>query len=294
MKNKSKNWILYSGITTVLLGIAILLLNQNQYYNSRLNMEINFITLLFFSIIIAPVFEELAFRGYFTDNKKVQIPSLILLLIYVLISFNFINLVLFLTFLAFLLLNNGKENNLIFFFSILLFGTIHYQVSDFTSLSAFNTIFFQLGFGAILLWVVINFNLKKAILLHAIINLAAFTLSYFSIMHQTDFFEKKVENDEIYVVWKKEFNLYPKNESLIRTDASFKAQNYPPFSLYKTLKNSKLHNKEARDLFIKEPFINYSIDFYLKDSMNIANDELAKKYLQFCIDNGILKNVADN
>ncbi|MDN3709599.1 CPBP family intramembrane metalloprotease [Myroides ceti] len=265
---------------------------KTEYYHSRLNMETNFITLLFFSIIIAPVFEELAFRGYFTRSKKIQIPSLILLLVYVLISFNFINLILFLAILTFILLNNGKENNLIFFFSILLFGTIHYQVSDFTSLSAFYTILFQLGLGAILLWVVINFNLKRAVLLHALFNLVMLSFTYFSIMYKTDFSEKRIENDTIHVVWKKEFNLYPKNESLILTDNSFKAQNYTPLSLYKALQNNKSSNK-IKNLFIKEPLMNYSIDFSLKDSLNVDNDELAKKYLQFCIDNGILKDVTD-
>ncbi|MDN3705851.1 CPBP family intramembrane metalloprotease [Myroides ceti] len=292
MKNKNKNWILYSGIVAVLLGLVVLWSTKTEYYHSRLNMETNFITLLFFSIIIAPVFEELAFRGYFTRSKKIQIPSLILLLVYVLISFNFINLILFLAILTFILLNNGKENNLIFFFSILLFGTIHYQVSDFTSLSAFYTILFQLGLGAILLWVVINFNLKRAVLLHALFNLVMLSFTYFSIMYKTDFSEKRIENDTIHVVWKKEFNLYPKNESLILTDNSFKAQNYTPLSLYKALQNNKSSNK-IKNLFIKEPLMNYSIDFSLKDSLNVDNDELAKKYLQFCIDNGILKDVTD-
>jgi len=292
MKNKNKNWILYSGIVAVLLGLVVLWSTKTEYYHSRLNMETNFITLLFFSIIIAPVFEELAFRGYFTRTKKIQIPSLILLLVYVLISFNFINLILFLAILTFILLNNGKENNLIFFFSILLFGTIHYQVSDFTSLSAFYIILFQLGLGAILLWVVINFNLKRAMLLHALFNLVMLSFSYFSIMYKTDFSEKRIENDAIHVVWKKEFNLYPKNESLILTDNSFKAQNYTPLSLYKALQNNKSSNK-VKNLFIKEPLMNYSIDFSLKDSLNVDNDELAKKYLQFCIDNGILKDVTD-
>ncbi len=292
MKNKKKNWILYSGIVAVLLGLVVLWSTKTEYYHSRLNMETNFITLLFFSIIIAPVFEELAFRGYFTRSKKIQIPSLILLVVYVLISFNFINLILFLAILTFILLNNGKENNLIFFFSILLFGTIHYQVSDFTSLSAFYTILFQLGLGAILLWVVINFNLKRAVLLHALFNLVMLSFTYFSIMYKTDFSEKRIENDTIHVVWKKEFNLYPKNESLILTDNSFKAQNYTPLSLYKALQNNKSSNK-IKNLFIKEPLMNYSIDFSLKDSLNVDNDELAKKYLQFCIDNGILKDVTD-
>lgn len=292
MKNKNKNWILYSGIVSVLSGIVVLWSTKTEYYHSRLNMEINFITLLFFSIIIAPVFEELAFRGYFTRTKKIQIPSLILLLVYVLISFNVINLILFLAILTFILLNNGKENNLIFFFSILLFGTIHYQVSDFTSLYAFYTIIFQLGLGAILLWVVINFNLKRAMLLHALFNLVMLSFSYFSIMYKTDFSEKRIENDAIHVVWKKEFNLYPKNESLILTDNSFKAQNYTPLSLYKALQNNKSSNK-VKNLFIKEPLMNYSIDFSLKDSLKVDNDELAKKYLQFCIDNGILKDVTD-
>ena len=292
MKNKNKNWILYSGIVAVLLGLVVLWSTKTEYYHSRLNMETNFITLLFFSIIIAPVFEELAFRGYFTRSKKIQIPSLILLLVYVLISFNFINLILFLAILTFILLNNGKENNLIFFFSILLFGTIHYQVSDFTSLSAFYTILFQLGLGAILLWVVINFNLKRAMLLHALFNLVMLSFSYFSIMYKTDFSEKRIENDTIYVVWKKDFNLYTKNESLILTDNSFKAQNYTPLSLYKALQNNKSSNK-VKNLFIKEPLMNYSIDFSLKDSLNVDNEELAKKYLQFCIDNGILKDVTD-
>lgn len=292
MKNKNKNWILYSGIVAVLLGLVVLWFTKTEYYHSRLNMETNFITLLFFSIIIAPVFEELAFRGYFTRTKKIQIPSLILLLVYVLISFNVINLILFLAILTFILLNNGKENNLIFFFSILLFGTIHYQVSDFTSLSAFYTILFQLGLGAILLWVVINFNLKRAMLLHALFNLVMLSFSYFSIMYKTDFSEKRIENDTIHVVWKKEFNLYTKNESLILTDNSFKAQNYTPLSLYKALQNNKSSNK-VKNLFIKEPLMNYSIDFSLKDSLNVDNEELAKKYLQFCIDNGILKDLTD-
>jgi glucan phosphoethanolaminetransferase (alkaline phosphatase superfamily) len=284
-----KNWILYSGIGCLLLGSLILYFFDGEYVNSRQDINGAFLTLLLFGIIIAPVFEEIAFRGYFSKIKKLQILSLVILLLYVIIFFNIINLSLFLLFLLLLIINKGKENNFIFIVSTIFFGVMHYNVSDFTSLLAFNSIFFQIGFGAILLWIVINFNLKRAILLHSLINLTTFTFSYFYIINETDFSQKRIENKEIYVEWKKEFNFLPKRQEITISKTSFEAKNYDALKIYRAIQPL---DKKQKQLFAKEPFISYTINFQLKDSINANSgldlDELAEQYLKFSIEHNIL------
>ncbi|WP_306568762.1 hypothetical protein, partial [Flavobacterium lindanitolerans] len=53
-------------------------------------------------------------------------------------------------------------------------------------------------------------------------------------------------------------------------------------------------DKKEKQLFAKEPFISYTINFQLKDSINANSglgldlDELAEQYLKFSIEHNIL------
>ena len=288
MKNRNKNWVLYSGILGVLIGVVILWLYAGEYVNSRLNIQGNFISVAFFSIIIAPFFEEIAFRGYFTKIKKIQIISLVCLGLYVLLFFNSINVILFLLFLFLLFLNrkNERKKNWGIIVSIILFGTLHYQVSDFTSLVFLYSIFIQIGLGAVLLWIVINFGLKRAMIMHALFNFIMLSYSYFLIINKTDFSQKKMENKDIYVVWKKEFNVFPKSKKMTFSEVHFEAENYNPLQVYQAIRPL---NEAQQQLFIKEPFISYTISFYLKDSLNVKPNDLVEQYLKFSIENNIIQ-----
>ena len=83
------NWILVLAMSLAVLFILMALLLEIKTPISRVNAfdGIPILVLLAFGSVIAPILEELSFRGFFTENRKLKLIALIGFLSYTTMSF---------------------------------------------------------------------------------------------------------------------------------------------------------------------------------------------------------------
>lgn len=174
-KKYNFNYLLLTGATIFCCTMLIYLIISKFYRNeinslSRFDSINNYYLLVFSALFIAPIFEELFFRGYFTNTSFLKIFSFVGCIFYIYITGNsylyvFIFILVFLHFV--------KKINRVYFYVInsLLFSLVHYKLYDFKSIITIIPMFFQFSFGLILIWVVLNFNLFKSIITHFLFNL---------------------------------------------------------------------------------------------------------------------------
>lgn len=174
-KKYNFNYLLLTGATIFCCNMLIYLIISKFYSNqinslSRFDSINNYYLLVFSALVIAPIFEELFFRGYFTNNTFLKIFSFVGCVFYIYITGNsylyvFIFILVFLHFV--------KKIYTVYFYVInsTLFSLVHYKLYDFKSMITIIPMFFQFSFGLILIWVVLNFNLFKSIITHFLFNL---------------------------------------------------------------------------------------------------------------------------
>lgn len=175
-KNKKNNYLLKYG-AGVFFCTSILYSLINYYDETlfestdKIGDLVSLYSVIFFILLIAPVFEELVFRGYFLNNKFFTFTfylgvalsiwmtgtyySLILLLVIGLLEFG---------------LKIKRQSKIMFFLNALLFSLVHYKISEFTNPYSIVPVFFQFSLGLILIWIAINYNLYKSMLFHFCIN----------------------------------------------------------------------------------------------------------------------------
>jgi len=172
-KKYKENNLLYFGAgfffcTTILYIITNIYFEDKIKGLSRLNFNIDFSSLIFLSLFIAPIVEEFIFRSIFLNKKLYQYFFFIGSSIYALTTDNFYLLIIIAAY--FIIYNKNKKTSILFYFSASIFTLVHYQLSDFTSIFTVVPMFLQFSLGLILIWVVINFGLMKTILLHFLYN----------------------------------------------------------------------------------------------------------------------------
>ncbi|WP_165764558.1 CPBP family intramembrane glutamic endopeptidase [Flavobacterium cyanobacteriorum] len=134
------------------------------------NLE-NIYLFLVSTLLIAPIVEELVFRGIFL-GKKLFFP-----LFYMGSSFFCVvteNYYLLIFPVLFLLFRGVIFKNflVVSILNTTLFALVHYHVSDFTDLYSFVPVFFQFSLGLVLIWVTLNYGIKKSMVVHFILNFA--------------------------------------------------------------------------------------------------------------------------
>ncbi|MDT0294637.1 CPBP family intramembrane glutamic endopeptidase [Mesonia ostreae] len=178
-KKTLKNWLLQLGIASFALLIALQILfaslgiDYPPISRDMLGEGLSFGFFVILGVIIAPLFEEVAFRGFFTAQRWLRITSFIVLLVFVGLSFSYFSLALLLLYILSVYLNDrsGKKRiNLLLVMNAVLFAGIHYTANDFITSLGVVSILAQFGMGLILLWITINFGLIKAMLFHAFYN----------------------------------------------------------------------------------------------------------------------------
>lgn len=287
MKQKNKNWILYTGFIGVILACFILWLNDGNIANSRVNFSTNFFYYFLWAAVFAPIIEEFAFRGFIFKQKQWRIISVIMLLIYTVLFFNPLICFFFIAYIVTLLLSSKepKKNDFLILFSVLLFSVSHYSFEDFKSLFFTDSIFFQIGLGCILSWIFINFNYVKAVLCHSIYNGLVITYLFLTTAYDTDTSLRNTETDLYKVVWSKRVAIFESKSSSEWSDISFKTHNLNAVKTYKLL---TLNENLPDNYYLKEPFITYDFDFKLKDTLNRNANSLSDAFLRFAIKEGVL------
>jgi len=178
-KKTLKNWLLKLGIVSFALLIllqvvfAALEIDYPPISRDMLGEDLSFGWFVILGVIVAPLFEEIAFRGFFTSKRWLRITSFVVLLVFIGLSFSYFSLALLLLYILSVYLNDRSDKkriNLLLVMNAVLFAGIHYTANDFITSLGVVAIFAQFGMGLILLWITINFGLIKAMLFHAFYN----------------------------------------------------------------------------------------------------------------------------
>lgn len=168
------NKLLFSGIVFFIIGSVLGIILEDENVSSRMVFFDNFILNFVLAVLAMPVLEELIFRGLFY-KKKYKILFYLGSLLFIILSKNYYLIVLLLlaAYLLEMKITLFRESSNLLLIAVLvtaIFALIHYQISDFNALSTSVFVLSQFGLGLILIWIVLNFSLKKAIITHALYN----------------------------------------------------------------------------------------------------------------------------
>lgn len=179
----------------------------------------NIFSLIFFSVLIAPLSEEIIMRGWFTKNKVFVVLSLVSLPIICIVKSTFFTISLTILWYTLLFINNKvKKINIRFFIIVnsLLFSFFH-QTDNF---GEYDFIRFLIHFfaGTSLAYIVLKYNIWKSVLAHFIYNLSLILIVFFSLLNIS--YETKVfETNTIKVVLSPEISVFKqKSVFIIGTD----------------------------------------------------------------------------
>lgn len=268
IKNKKKNWLLVmGGLGLFLTLILVLILGTEELNKSSRNWSnFPFILVVLFSIIFAPIVEELAFRGFFSQKKSLKILSVILIFsISIIGTIN--NWLISIPLIFFLLILLRKpDSNWLIILNSLIFSLVHYNLEDLTNIRLSYLPLFYFSVAVILVWIVINYSLFKAIFIHFIWNLFLVILTFLTLQ----FPDKKInqfKNENVNVVWSKE-KLFPLKESkIVYSKNAIKISNFEAKEIYTILKGKyTTGNKVYKQT---EPYVKYNFNFNFNlDSLN--------------------------
>lgn len=168
-------FLLKSGVVVfccTLIIFSIILIFDDSKFNdlSRSVVSINFFAFALTLLVIAPIFEEIIFRGAFLKQKIFTFISFLGILVYIIVTNNYY-LILLLLITIYLFAKGLKFTKTFYFTNAILFSLVHYQINDFNTFYHIIPMFFQFSLGLVLTWVVLNFNLLKSIIIHFCFNL---------------------------------------------------------------------------------------------------------------------------
>lgn len=192
-----QNWLLVFSMAFFLAFILSILILPDLRGSGNSRSLDNGITLSIFvilAVLIGPIWEEIAFRGVFSNKqwiKKISCLLLILIFSYLLYSWWGIIVSLigfFSSVITTYYIVRFKINHNVFlkFFTVFLFVLIHYQFSDFKKIATLCYFSAHLAIGFLLTWVVINFGLMKSIFLHMTYNFILISIMLLSLQFIDD------------------------------------------------------------------------------------------------------------
>ena len=276
MKKYKSNWILSTSIFLFLLFCLLMMLfRQEDFNNSRMTIKVSFFVFSFFAVIIAPILEEIIFRGIFTTNNYLKKTSIVFSIFIGLILF-YINYNIAATiFLLTLILLNFyvyKNTNLTFYQEYLLvisnaflFGFVHYKISDFESINNSIFVLSQISIGFLLIWITKNFGLVKSMIVHCLFNFSLVLLTFFSIQFvDTKTYSK--ENKNVIIKWSQRPFLSSNKGSIENQEAKIVIKNLDiSTAINLTNKRSSLRSNI--------PFLKYNITIISKNK-KISDKEI--------------------
>lgn len=174
MNSFKNNYLLWTGagifFCAFVVYFTILSINPSLFSpNNKFEEFPSVIALLIFTVIVGPFLEEIIFRGIFTERQGFKITFLLGALLYCLLTGNYY-LISLVGLSALLIWKNRSNTTEFYIINALLFALVHYKIIYFHSFYDVIPIFFQFGFGLVLIWLVINFGLKLAVVFHMIYN----------------------------------------------------------------------------------------------------------------------------
>jgi len=231
----TENNLLQSGIILFfgsLLGSIILSYFNESGFSSRIT-RFNDFTLIHFiaAFTIAPVLEELIFRGIFTGKKIFKYVMYLGSLLYIILLQNYYLIPILAIFIVAFELNRSKNIPYhIYYINAVLFGLFN----DLKLLDTWIGIVMTSGMGLILIWMVLNFGLIYSILLHALNNFVAVAIVVLG-NETSDMTLKKVETQDFTMKYQR-VSFFIKDENMqVEVNKFLKAENMSISNIHNAL-----------------------------------------------------------
>lgn len=228
--------------------------------------NITFTLFAILTVIVTPIFEELAFRGHFSRNGKKYIISILFLLISVCIKQSILLGILCIIHIILFYHSRRSKNDKLYMVSmtssVLLFGLFHLsQLTDISFIDVKNLMFFSF-LGSVFLFVCYNFSLKKAIILHSSYNLILILIMLYQIQFNKFVIESSTNKISISIIQKPYYSAeksvsiaYDSNDGISCKDCTInmmlselgskKAANITPYSTFDISIKNKLGLSET-------------------------------------------------
>lgn len=283
INQKQANWLLYLGGVLLPLSMffVIFFTTDNQQINSRQFISSKFELYAFSAIIIAPIVEELVFRGFFSKKKSLRFLSLATIPLFVYYSSNnIITYYLLFVYIIFALLYlfKGKKMlvNFLYVLNASIFSVLHYNVTDFNQISTSFPFLIQFSIGLILIWLVINFGLLRAMVFHFIWNSITIAIMFYGVQFVGD--ELRIIQKEEYTMITREVPKYSSCVSRFSYDkTSIKINCMELSNILNIINKNKLNN-----VYPTTPFLKYNLELKFKNDVNQnqMNETLFKSLIE--------------
>jgi|TARA_B110000093_G_C12934039_1_gene394899 membrane protease YdiL (CAAX protease family) len=282
LKKYKQNYLLIGAVilysTFFIIYFSFFSIEEISNKPNRLSNVTDFKAFILLALIIAPILEEFIFRSYFTKNKILKLITIISLPVFVLLIGKQYLMFVVIPYTIILIIDLFKiykiHKYIIFIGSALLFSMAHYKLSAFESGITALPILAQFSIGLLLIWVVLNFNLKTAIFVHFTYNLTII-LPIFIYIQFPNIESKSLVLDEYRISWQKTpvFG----GQTLLSRPNSYQvyAVNISPSELYKMYNSS-----DKIKLINTELFSKYKISIEkINDSDKILDSVIVKSLL---------------
>src|SRR5690625_322365 len=264
-----ENWLLKWGaigsLLLVLLLIIILSFSiETTYAPSASSRGPQVVVFILSGIFIIPIIEEISFRGVFLKNKWWAVLGFILMGLYATILVNLTYTIIYVFYLIYFIIGLYKyKNNVFYIRGLYVLNALLFTVAHITDAFAFFSLDIIVRFvsafsvALICIWLVINFNLLRAIIFHVTMN-GVFLTSLFITLQYPDTTIHIVENDAMRIEWQKS-KLYPfEKEFINQNDTTRIYKNY-------ILKDLPLNHKDNYEQ--KDEDRPYNLTIIVKDSV---------------------------
>ena len=263
---EKKNWIIVSGVLILLTSLFLTVYFDLTlpYSKSRFESTGTFFVKFFIApLLIAPVIEELLFRGFLSRSKVVRALFLILG-VGALFFFNFhwvlVSLIL-LTYVVYLSYYYTKIEWLLdvaILLSAFVFGSVHYSAEELNFLQTLPFFLVQFSAGLILSWVIYTKNFLSGVISHAVWNLIIVGISLYGLQF-VDTTASKAAYGQSILVYEKVPIFHSSVSSFKIEDQELIAKNMTVFDVVKYMDERYL------DTFnITTPYMKYDIHISLK------------------------------
>lgn len=271
-----------------LLGLAILcfcqtillsLYSDDNFY-LRLTYHSEFVLpyfLLLVMLFLGPVYEEIVFRGIFTQSKYSKIFKYIFLVGTIILLPNTEGNLKFILSISFVLLfgsiffflKKKKKEMALILLSIVVFCLIHYNIENFSYLNFIRTIGSRLGAALLFTWVCMNFGLLYSILVHFLFNLIV--LTYFFTNNSPHVIEGDLLNNQKIHYSISEHNFFFNKANLKRSANKYDVEKGKIHSILKYLNVDSI-TKEI--IYVKNSFHSYDLQIIDKHDDLTVNEIL--------------------
>lgn len=238
---------------------------------------------LVMAVITAPIFEEVAFRGNFSQMRFLRLISVIALPLFLLSAqADWLDwLLLFVFYTTYFLSKRYPDNRVLlklsFLINAILFGSIHYKMSDFIAFDTAFYVLFQIGLGLILTWIMLNYGLLRSMLFHSFYNL----ILVVPLILYVQFPEENLryfENEYVQIEWRKVPAMNNSVAAYKASDSLISVTNFEGAVLYNVLKTDSVSQRKIRS---SEPWSKFNFKIVLKDTTNkVKIEDEAMRFLE--------------